>query len=80
MLNFNKTHYIVNGMKKWITNGMFCDYFTTAVRTSDNGMNGISLLLIESAFKGVKTRKIKCSGDYSSGTAFIILEDVEVPV
>ena len=21
--------YIVNGMKKWITNGLFCDYFTT---------------------------------------------------
>ena len=25
-------YYIVNGVKKWITNGMFADYFTTAVR------------------------------------------------
>lgn len=25
--------YIVNGTKKWITNGTFCDYFVTAVRT-----------------------------------------------
>jgi alkylation response protein AidB-like acyl-CoA dehydrogenase len=33
-------------MKKWITNGIFCDYFTTAVRTGGKGMGGISLLLL----------------------------------
>ncbi len=26
-------YYIVTGTKKWITNGTFSDYFTTAVRT-----------------------------------------------
>jgi alkylation response protein AidB-like acyl-CoA dehydrogenase len=26
-------YYIVNGVKKWITNGLFSDFFTTAVRT-----------------------------------------------
>jgi hypothetical protein len=26
-------HYIVNGTKKWITNGVFCDYFVTGVKT-----------------------------------------------
>jgi alkylation response protein AidB-like acyl-CoA dehydrogenase len=25
-------HYVVNGEKKWITNGAFADYFTVAVR------------------------------------------------
>ena len=25
--------YVVNGVKKWITNGHFADYFVTAVRT-----------------------------------------------
>ncbi len=40
-------HYIVNGLKKWITNGIFSDYFTTAVRTGGKGMGGISLLVIE---------------------------------
>lgn len=39
--------YIVNGTKKWITNGTFCDYFVTAVRTGDKGIFGISMLLIE---------------------------------
>ena len=39
--------YIVNGTKKWITNGMFSDYFVTAVRTGDEGIFGVSMLLIE---------------------------------
>jgi hypothetical protein len=39
--------YIVNGTKKWITNGTFADYFVTAVRTGDPGIFGISMLLIE---------------------------------
>lgn len=29
--------FIVNGVKKWITNGSFCDYFSTAVRTGPKG-------------------------------------------
>jgi alkylation response protein AidB-like acyl-CoA dehydrogenase len=72
--------YIVNGLKKWITNGIFCDYFTTAVRTGKEGHSGISMLLIEKAFPGVSTRKMKCSGLWSSGTTFIVFEDVKVPV
>lgn len=39
--------YIVNGTKKWITNGTFCDYFVTAVRTGGKGTKGISMLLVE---------------------------------
>lgn len=38
--------YVVNGLKKWITGGLFADYFTTAVRTGGDGVGGISLLLI----------------------------------
>src|SRR5205823_14621051 len=36
-------HYIVNGTKKWITNGVFCDYFVTGVKTE----KGFSMLLVE---------------------------------
>lgn len=46
-LSADGKHYIVNGLKKWITNGIFCDYFTTAVRTGKDGMGGLSLLVIE---------------------------------
>lgn len=36
------------GEKKWITNGVFADYFTVAVRTGEGtGMNGLSLLVLE---------------------------------
>ncbi|KAK3217422.1 hypothetical protein GRF29_1g3051980 [Pseudopithomyces chartarum] len=73
-------HYIVNGEKKWITNGIWCDYFTTAVRTSDKGMNGVSVLLIEREAGGVSTRRMDCQGVWSSGTTYITFEDVKVPV
>jgi len=73
-------HYIVNGEKKWITNGIWCDYFTTAVRTGGEGMNGISVLLIERSAGGVSTRKMDCQGVWSSGTTYITFEDVKVPV
>ncbi len=49
-------HYILNGEKKWITNGVFADFFTVACRTGKPGMNGVSLLLVERGMPGVKTR------------------------
>jgi alkylation response protein AidB-like acyl-CoA dehydrogenase len=73
-------HYIVNGEKKWITNGVWSEYFTTAVRTGGKGMNGISVLLIERSMGGVSTRKMDCQGVWSSGTTYITFEDVKVPV
>lgn len=72
-------HYIVNGVKKWITNGAFADYFVVAVRTGKPGMGGISLLLIERG-PGLTTKAIKTSYSASAGTAYVILEDVKVPV
>merc|ERR1719188_573550 len=74
-------HYILNGEKKWITNGIFADYFTVAARTGSqkDGMKGISLLLVEKTMPGVNTRKMKCSGVWSSGTTYITFEDVKVP-
>ncbi|KAH6878132.1 acyl-CoA dehydrogenase/oxidase [Alternaria rosae] len=73
-------HYIVNGEKKWITNGIWSDYFTTAVRTGGEGMNGVSVLLIERSAGGVSTRKMDCQGVWSSGTTYVTFEDVKVPV
>nr|CAG8623436.1 6875_t:CDS:2 [Entrophospora candida] len=75
MLTDDGDYYIVNGEKKWITNGMSADYFTTAVRTS----RGISLLLIERTMPGIKTHEMQCSGVWSSGIAYVTFEDVKVP-
>ncbi|KAJ3263814.1 hypothetical protein HDU77_009969 [Chytriomyces hyalinus] len=73
-------HFIVNGEKKWITNGVFADYFTVACRTGDEGMGGLSLLLIERTMPGVTTRQMNCSGVWASGTSYVTFEDVKVPV
>ncbi|KAF8429027.1 acyl-CoA dehydrogenase [Tirmania nivea] len=73
-------HFIVNGEKKWITNGIWCDYFTVAVRTGKPGMGGVSVLVIERTMPGVSTRKMDCQGVWASGTTYITFEDVKVPV
>jgi len=74
-------HYILNGEKKWITNGIFADYFTVACRTGaqKDGMKGLSLVLVSKSMPGVTTRKMKCSGVWSSGTTYITFDDVKVP-
>jgi len=73
-------YYIVNGNKKWITGGLFADYFTTAVRTGGDGFGGISLLLIERDTPGISVRKMETQFDSSHNTTFVTFEDVKVPV
>lgn len=68
-------HYIVNGTKKWITNGVYCDYFVTAVQTE----KGLSVLLIERG-EGVETKLIKTSYSTTAGTTYITYDNVKVPV
>ncbi|KAJ3393449.1 hypothetical protein HDU84_001939 [Entophlyctis sp. JEL0112] len=71
--------FIVNGVKKWITNGHFSDYFVTAVRTGGQGPNGISMLLIERS-EGLETKQMKTSYSSVAGTAYITFDNVKVPV
>ena len=73
--------YVVNGLKKWITCGMFADYFCVAARTGGegSGMMGISLILVEKSRPGVSVRPMDCMGVKGSGTAFVEFDDVEVP-
>jgi alkylation response protein AidB-like acyl-CoA dehydrogenase/predicted heme/steroid binding protein len=69
-------HFIVNGVKKWITGGLDADYFVTAVRTSKRGL---SLLLVERD-ENVKTTLIKTSYSAAAATAYVVYENVKVPV
>ncbi|KAJ5754450.1 hypothetical protein N7533_003993 [Penicillium manginii] len=73
-------HYIVNGAKKWITNGLWADYCTAAVRTGGSGRSGISLLVIPLAAPGVTRRRMFNSGVNASGSTFIELDEVRVSV
>ncbi|KAK6524185.1 hypothetical protein TWF694_005845 [Orbilia ellipsospora] len=72
--------YVVNGAKKWITNGIWADYCTAAVRTGGPGHGGVSLLVIPLTAKGVMRRRMENQGVNASGSTFISFEDVEVPV
>ncbi|CAD7939170.1 unnamed protein product [Amoebophrya sp. A120] len=81
-------YYILNGVKKWITNGMFSDYFVTAVRTGGPGMKGISMMLVPRNAKqlannqgnDVTTKQIQTSYSKCAGTALVMYDDVYVPV
>lgn len=72
-------YFIVNGLKKWITNGHDSHYFTTLVRTGGPGAGGLSMLLIERG-EGVETSRITTSYSKSAGTALIQFKDCKVPV
>jgi alkylation response protein AidB-like acyl-CoA dehydrogenase len=68
-------YYIVNGTKKWITNGMFADYFVVGCKTE----KGFSVLLIPRG-EGVETKQIKTSYSTAAATAFVEFANVKVPV
>lgn len=73
-------HYIVNGVKKFITGGLTSQFFSTAVRTGGDGHGGISLLVIDKSLPGVTVRKLPAQGWWSSNTTLVVFEDVKVPV
>ncbi|KAI1828428.1 putative acyl-CoA dehydrogenase [Xylaria intraflava] len=76
-------YYIVNGTKKWITNGIWSEYASMAVRTGPpgSGAAGLSMLVVPlKGHAGVKMRRLKVSGQMSAGTTYIELDDVKVPV
>jgi len=73
------THYIIKGVKKWITNGEFADYFVTAVRTGGKGMKGISMIVVERT-DDLSTKHITAAYSKSAGTSLVMYESVEVPV
>lgn len=66
-------HYVVNGAKKWITNGIWADFCTAAVRTGGPGHGGISLLVVPLKVKGVTTRRMYNTGVHASGEKPILL-------
>ncbi|EAW12289.1 acyl-CoA dehydrogenase family protein [Aspergillus clavatus NRRL 1] len=74
-------YYIINGTKKWITNGIWSDYTTMAVRTGGPGAAGLSVILVPlKGHPGVTMRRLKVSGQLTGGTTYIELDDVQVPV
>ncbi|HEX6602943.1 MAG TPA: acyl-CoA dehydrogenase family protein [Solirubrobacterales bacterium] len=74
-------HYIVNGAKTFITNGVRADFLVCACKTSEEGGHGgISFLVLEREMPGYEvSRKLEKMGWHSSDTGEISFSDVEVP-
>ena len=72
-------YFVVNGAKTFITSGMRADVYTVAVRTGGDGMNGISLLLIDRDTPGFERTPLKKMGWWASDTATLYFEDCRVP-
>ncbi|KAF1920679.1 acyl-CoA dehydrogenase family protein [Ampelomyces quisqualis] len=68
-------HYIIRGTKKWITNGMFCDYFVVGCKTDQ----GFSVVLV-TRDDTVETKLIKTAYSTTAGTAFVEFASTKVPV
>ncbi|MDD8018647.1 MAG: acyl-CoA dehydrogenase [Bacteroidota bacterium] len=77
----NGDHYILNGIKNWITNGINADYFLVMAQTDPSkGHKGISTFIVEKGMQGFshgkKERKL---GIRSSDTVSLTFESVKIP-
>lgn len=74
-------HYVVNGVKQFISGAGVSDVYVTMVRTGAEGPSGISTLVIEKDMPGVSFgAQEKKMGWNAQPTAAVIFEDVRVPV
>ena len=74
-------HYLVNGSKTFITNGLLSDFVITAVKTdSKKNAKGISLLVLERGMEGFERgKKLEKIGQKAQDTAELFFKDVKVP-
>lgn len=74
-------HYIVNGSKTFITNGVLSDFLIVVVKTNPEvkGSRGTSLLIIDRDTPGLSASYLDKLGWRSSDTGEIHFDDVRVP-
>ncbi len=74
-------HYIVNGSKTFITNGVFSDFLIVVVKTDPSvKAKGISLLIVDRDSEGLSATMLDKLGWRASDTGEIAFDDVRVPV
>lgn len=72
-------HYVLNGQKKWITQGQLATHALVAARTGGPGHKGLTVFLLDMNTNGIFRKKMHNSGVSSSGSTFIDLDNVLVP-
>lgn len=78
VLSEDKSHYIINGTKQFITNGGIADLFTVFVKIDGEHF---TVFMIERGFGGVSTGEEENKlGIKGSSTTQVIFDNVKVPV
>ncbi|HDP80162.1 MAG TPA: acyl-CoA dehydrogenase [Spirochaetes bacterium] len=76
-------HYVINGAKTFISNGINCDLVVVAARTNpkaEPAHTGVSLLVVEEGTPGFKKgKKLHKMGMKSQDTAELFFDDCRVP-
>ena len=74
-------HYVINGSKTFITNGIHCELVIVVCKTAPElGAKGVSLIVVEDGTPGfTKGRKLEKIGLVAQDTAELFFDDVRVP-
>ena len=75
-------HYVIQGAKTFISNGLNCDLVVVVAKTQPElGAKGVSLIVVEEGTPGFrKGRKLDKMGQEAADTAELFFEDVRVPL
>ncbi|MFH4967920.1 acyl-CoA dehydrogenase family protein [Gaetbulibacter sp. M240] len=74
-------HYVLNGSKTFITNGVYSDYLIVAAKTTPElGNKGVSIFVVDRETTGVSATKLNKLGWRASDTGEIAFDNVKVPV
>ena len=73
-------HWLLNGAKTYISNGILADVVVVAARTDPDNPHGVTLFLVERGMEGFERgRRLKKMGMHSQDTAELFFRDVKVP-
>lgn len=73
-------HYLLNGSKTFISNGILADLVIVAAKTDPNSSHAMSLLVVERGMPGFERGKnLKKMGMHSQDTAELFFNNVKVP-
>jgi alkylation response protein AidB-like acyl-CoA dehydrogenase len=73
-------HYLLNGSKIYISNGILADLVLVAAKTDPNSSHGLSLFVVERGIEGFERgRNLKKMGLKSQDTAELFFNNVKVP-
>jgi len=78
VLNDDKTHYILNGQKMWITNSGFADVFFVFCKIEED--ENVSCLIVHKEWGVTLGEEEKKLGIKGSSTRQVFFENVKVPV